>query len=251
LSLGLTLMLLMIIVYIFTSFTFFYIQQHMYDYGVNAYDSDIVGENNCKNMFQCYVTMLDKGLRPGGGIGDETEPIHYLQYNSTYIIKLCHDIGFLIVVKVIALNVLFGQIIDTFASLRDDKAAIDDDIKNKCFICSITKMQFEKHSDGGMERHIKKDHNMWDYVYYIVHLKSKPSSDLTGTESYILDNFEQREIIWIPRMKALCLEGIDLGGDEPTDSGDKEHCLIFKQWNKHIKSIEKSVDTLLEKITKK
>ena len=134
--------------------------------------------------------MLDKGLRPGGGIGDVTEPIHYHDYNATYMIKLCHDIAFLIVVKVIALNVLFGQIIDTFASLRDDKAAIDDDIKNKCFICSITKMQFDKHSDGGMERHIKKDHNMWDYVYYIVHLKSKPTSDLTGTESYILENFE-------------------------------------------------------------
>ena len=84
--------------------------------------------------------MVDKGLRPGGGIGDVTEPIHYHDYNATYMIKLCHDIAFLIVVKVIALNVLFGQIIDTFASLRDDKAAIDDDIKNKCFICSITKM---------------------------------------------------------------------------------------------------------------
>jgi len=102
-----------------------------------------------------------------------------------------------------------------------------------------------------MERHIKKDHNMWDYVYYIVHLKSKPTSDLTGTESYILENFIEREIIWIPRMKALCLEGIDLGGDEPSDNNDIEYRFLFMKWNKHIKSIEKSVDTLLEKITKK
>ena len=195
--------------------------------------------------------MLDKGLRPGGGIGDETEPIHYQDYNATYMIKLCHDIAFLIVVKVIALNVLFGQIIDTFASLRDEKAAVGDDIKNKCFICSISKMQFEKHSEGGMERHIKKDHNMWDYVYYIVHLKSKPSSDLTGTESYILENFEGKEIGWIPRMKALCLEGIDLGGDEPTDSNDGEFREMFMKWAKSISSIEKNVDNLLEKIHKK
>ena len=41
----------MIIVYIFTSYTFFYIQDNMYDYGINEYDSDIVGENNCKTMF--------------------------------------------------------------------------------------------------------------------------------------------------------------------------------------------------------
>lgn len=50
-QLSLTIMLLMIIVYIFTSYTFFYIQNNMYDYGVNEYDSDIVGENNCISMF--------------------------------------------------------------------------------------------------------------------------------------------------------------------------------------------------------
>ena len=49
----------------------------MYDFGVNAYDSDIVGENNCPDMFQCYVTMLDEGLRNGGGIGDMSMVIHY------------------------------------------------------------------------------------------------------------------------------------------------------------------------------
>ena len=43
-------MLLMIIVYVFTSMTFFYLQDSMYDLGINAYDSDIVGENNCLTM---------------------------------------------------------------------------------------------------------------------------------------------------------------------------------------------------------
>ena len=46
-QLGLTCLLLIIIVYIFTSLTFFYIQDNMYDYEVNAFDSDVVGENNC------------------------------------------------------------------------------------------------------------------------------------------------------------------------------------------------------------
>ena len=63
-------MLMMILIFFYTSLTFFYIQDGMYDFDINAYDSDIVGENNCKSMFQCYVTMLDKGMRNGGGIGD-------------------------------------------------------------------------------------------------------------------------------------------------------------------------------------
>jgi len=49
-QLGLTCLLLIIIVYIFTSLTFFYIQENMYDYTINAFDSDIVGENICLNM---------------------------------------------------------------------------------------------------------------------------------------------------------------------------------------------------------
>jgi len=46
-QLSLTLLLLAIIIYIFTMITFFYLQDNMYDWGINAYDSDIVGENNC------------------------------------------------------------------------------------------------------------------------------------------------------------------------------------------------------------
>jgi hypothetical protein len=91
----------------------------MYDWGVNAYDSDIVGENNCLSMFQCYVSMLDKGLRFGGGIGDVTEPIHYNDEMEHYGVKLFHDATYHIIVKIIMLNVLFGIIIDTFALLRN------------------------------------------------------------------------------------------------------------------------------------
>jgi hypothetical protein len=65
--------------------------------------------------------MVDKGLRTDGGIGDYTEPIHFNNLREHFFVKLAHDSTYHIVVKVIMLNVLFGQIIDRFASLRDDK----------------------------------------------------------------------------------------------------------------------------------
>lgn len=66
-------------------------------------------------MAQCYISMLDKGLRTDGGIGDITENIHFNDEREKYFVKLAHDASFHIVVKVIMLNVLFGIIIDTFA----------------------------------------------------------------------------------------------------------------------------------------
>ena len=109
----------MILVYIYTSMTFFYIQDGMYDYGINAYDSDIVGENNCLTMFQCFVTELDKGMRNGGGVGDITEPVHYNDEMEKYLIKLCHDATFQIIINIICLNIIFGIIVNTFAEMRD------------------------------------------------------------------------------------------------------------------------------------
>ena len=85
---------MVILVYLYTTMTFFYIQDEMYDYDVNAYDSDIVGENNCRSMIMCFVTTLDRGLRFGGGIGDATQPIHYNDLTEKYGFKLAHDATF-------------------------------------------------------------------------------------------------------------------------------------------------------------
>ena len=58
---------------------------------------------------------------------------------------------------------------------------------------------------------------MWTYVFYIVHLQSKDSTDYTGIESYVNDLYEGGDISWVPLMKAICLKGTKYetsGGDE-------------------------------------
>ena len=44
---------------------------------------------------------------------------------------------YFLIIIVMFFNIIFGIIIDTFASLRDQKAQMDDDMRNICFICSI------------------------------------------------------------------------------------------------------------------
>ena len=99
-----------------------------------------------------------------------TMSINYKDDTNIYLIKLFHDISFFIIIKIIWLNILFGIIVDTFAQLREQKSFIIEDKKNKCFICNYDRFTFDKNSEGGFERHIAKDHNLWFYVYYIVHL---------------------------------------------------------------------------------
>ena len=88
-------------------------------------------------MFECFLTMLNKGLVLGGGIGDYTERVHYEDEPQKYFVKLVHDAMFHILVKVILLNILFGIIIDTFAMLRLKNQAMIVDRNTKCYICNI------------------------------------------------------------------------------------------------------------------
>lgn len=147
-------------------------------------------------------------MRNGGGLGDITEPIHYADETEKYLFKLVHDMTFQIIINIICLNIIFGIIVNTFAQLRDDKATNDNDMLNRCYICNFDRLTFDKSGgEGGFERHITKDHYLWEYVYYIVYLDSKDSSDYDGVESHVKGSIEGAEgdISWVPRSKALCL----------------------------------------------
>jgi len=142
--------------------------------------------------------MVDKGMRKGGGIGDSTVPVYYNE-KEKYLFKLVHDSSYQIVINIICLNIIFGIIVNSFATLRDQKKKNDEDMHNVCYICNFERLIFDKDSEGGFDRHIQADHNLWQYVFYIVHLNTKDSSDYTGIESYVTDKLNEQDYTWIPR----------------------------------------------------
>jgi len=159
-------------------------------------------------------------MRNGGGVGDITEPVHYNDEMEKYIIKLCHDATFQIIINIICLNIIFGIIVNTFAEMRDQKAFNDNDMLNKCFICNLEKMIFDKNAEGGFIKHIDDDHNLWFYAYYLVHLDLKDSSDYSGVESYVAEKQELEDISWVPSHKAISL--LDIVDDEGDDKEGEE-----------------------------
>ena len=177
----------------------------------------------CESMFQCYLTIIDKGLTLGGGIGDYTESINYHDETSKYFVKLFHDASFHILVKVILLNILFGIIIDTFAKMREQKKNLQMDTENVCFICNQNRFIFDKMCEGGFDRHVSKDHNLWCYVFYIVHLMYKDPTEMTGIESYVYEMYNKDDLNWLPRNQALVLD--KLQDAEEKDEDELEICL--------------------------
>jgi len=145
-------------------------------------DQETVKERSCDTLWMCIITTLNQGLRNGGGIGDVLRPPSSTE--PFYTLRLIYDMLFFFVVIIIVLNLIFGVIIDTFADLRTEKNNKEEIIKNTCFICGLERKAFDN-KNVTFEEHIRSEHNMWHYLYFIVLIKVKDPTEFTGPESYV------------------------------------------------------------------
>ena len=81
---------------------------------------------------------------------------------------------------------------------------VDFDEKNNCFICGTDRSTFEKVGIS-FNKHVKKEHNLWNYLFYVIHLTLKDPKDYNGTESYVSGKLKMNDISWFPIGRALSL----------------------------------------------
>jgi len=77
-------------------------------------------------------------------------------------------------------------------------------MKNICFICGLDRYVFDKNADG-FENHIERDHQLWNYVFYMYFLSKKESTDYNGIETEVSKKIESGDISWFPMMKAISI----------------------------------------------
>lgn len=181
-QLVLTVLLLTIIVYIYTVIAFnffrkFYIQEE---------DDEV--DKKCHNMGTCFIFHLYKGVRAGGGIGDEIGDPDGDDYEKYRII---FDITFFFFVIIILLAIIQGLIIDAFGELRDQLESVKDDMESNCFICTMEKSYFDA-VPHGFDTHVQQEHNLANYMFFLMHLINKPDTEFTGQETYVWNMYQQR-----------------------------------------------------------
>merc|ERR1712224_287238 len=101
---------------------------------------------------------------------------------------------------------------DTFAAMRNATNEKVEDMRNRCFVCALDRHLIDRNSSIGFDAHIRTEHNMWNYMYYIVYLQRKESTEYSGIESYVADLIEEANTNWFPLHKALCLDKRRRGG---------------------------------------
>ena len=98
-QLGMTLVLLSFVVYIYASFIFFIFP-----------NDPVISEPVCHTLAGCMMFSFDYGLRLSGGVGDD---LTFMITGRAWL-----DLTYFITVVLVLLNVIFGIIIDTFGELR-------------------------------------------------------------------------------------------------------------------------------------
>jgi len=162
---------------------------------------DLAGVD-CSSVFSCTVNTIDNGIRNGGGIGDALGTVDWL--DTRFVGRWFFDISFYIVIIIIILNVVFGIILDTFGALRDEKNEVEEEMRNKCFVCGIGANTFQQKALG-FTHHIKHDHKLWNYLYFFIYLELKDKDEFTAAEEYVYEKRQNGDIAYFPIDKAICL----------------------------------------------
>jgi len=103
-----------------------------------------------------------------------------------------------------------GKIILVDNNLKQQKELI---LKNTCFICGLNRSAFDNRTVS-FEEHIKTEHNMWQYLYFMVLIRVKDPTEFTGPESYEHGMVKAMILDWFPRLRATSLDTAEGEGDQ-------------------------------------
>jgi hypothetical protein len=183
------------------------------------------GDSVCRTEWSCFVGYLNWGVRNGGGIGDALFEWSSLTHGSNWFwYNVLFSFIFFAVITITLLSIIFGIIIDTFGEMREEKGEKLEEMLNNCFICDMETAEFELNGISWSEhiggRGMQGQHNMWDYLQFIVHLMSKPTSSFNGIEQFVAEQLKLEGIRWFPTRRSAALE--EIASTKAAEKGTKE-----------------------------
>ncbi|XP_072425167.1 ryanodine receptor 3 isoform X3 [Chiloscyllium punctatum] len=182
-QLVLTVGLLAVVVYLYTVVAFNFFRKFY-----NKSEDEDEPDMKCDDMMTCYLFHMYVGVRAGGGIGDEIEDP---AGDPSEMYRIIFDITFFFFVIVILLAIIQGLIIDAFGELRDQQEQVREDMETKCFICGIGNDYFDT-IPHGFEVHTLQEHNLANYLFFMMYLINKDETEHTGQESFVWKMYQER-----------------------------------------------------------
>jgi hypothetical protein len=155
------------------------------------------------NLIACYALHLAYGLSNSpewtnnGYIFPQVRELQGFTYGNLIakISGTVFNLAYVILINLVLQAIISGLIIDTFSTMRQEHEDIAQDIADKCFVCSITKDEFEQ---AGIDYnvHINDEHNMWKYLWFKLYLDGKDPSAYSSVENFVFRNFSEKKVFF-------------------------------------------------------
>ena len=186
------------VIYIFMWITYFYLPKFLdFDEVLDPHSQSHISEKYCYSSLQCYMMVLNYGSSAGGGLGDVISMVSYRSDVGLFIGRFFYDMLFFILIVLVLGNIFLGIIVDSFGELRNENIERENDIKNICFICQLSRDAcLTRNID--FEKHVSTDHNKWNYVYFLTYLQINNPNDFSGIENSVWEKLEDQDFGWIP-----------------------------------------------------
>ena len=192
-----------IIVYLFSWFAFYFFPE-LFEFIdlYNVKSDDTQTEKMCSSMVQCFLTMMNYGVRNGGGIGDVIPKISFNVDPGYFVAGFIFVVLNHILVVCIMLNLFFGIIVDTFAALREKTYRVEEDKTNICYICQMSRSS-ALNKNINFDLHINTIHCMWNYVSFMTYLHINNYKNFKSLETFVWEKIPKSDTSWLPIGESL------------------------------------------------
>ena len=192
----------LIVLYIFSWIGFLFLPNLFKFEVVNKYNENIVDQNEeivdeymCSSSIQCILYFLNFGLSSGGSL--DLNLISFKNNYGYYLRQFFFDIFFFLFINMIFSNIFLALITDAFNEMREVAWKKEEDIKNICFICDLSRSDCINQNIE-FKRHIQQ-HSKWKYINFICKMIFEVDVELSKEEYYIMNLIKKRSIDWFPK----------------------------------------------------
>jgi hypothetical protein len=187
-----------LLVYFFSWLSFF----HLYELfpGEDASvvrNGTTVPESVCTSSIQCWMNMVNYGVRAGGGMGDNLPKVSWYQSANMFVALFFFNMAFQIIIVLVLGNIFLGIIVDAFTDLRDMKNLFDNDVENICFVCQMTRDRATSKAVD-FDHHTSKKHHLWNYVDFIIYLFVNNPNNFNQFELEAYNKLKDGDMSWVP-----------------------------------------------------
>jgi len=171
-----------------------YLPRHLAELGSEA---DPATTEHCSSLLLCWLEVLNLGVRAGDIGALMREPDSTVDGWKDYLVIMFYQLSFYCVVITLMVAIILGIIVDTFSKLNYEEREKRHNMNSECFICGVTRAAVDEHG-GNFEDHIRNQHNMWSYIFMMVHLRQKEPQEYNGWEAYVKRKVDKQDDSFLP-----------------------------------------------------